>query len=198
MVDRDTWKAMSKGLGKLKMRMMGLVTRTKIAASVISGNGQIMTVDMLQGEQRGGAEYFEPHGLAGEVPPGAEGLAFAVGGSRDQIVVLCASRKSDTPDGRLPGEVDLYGLLKQRVRMHALGDISLEQVTGRVVYIGGTVNPLLPFVARNGDPVTLSPELLTWITNVTAVLNVVPGTIQAIAGGNSGVVAATSKGVKAG
>ncbi len=198
MVDRSTWKAINKIRDRLRMRISGLVTRAKIAASVVTGNGQIVGVLMLEGEERDGAEYFDTFGVASAPPPGSEGIAIAVGGSRDQVVVVCASPKGGTPEGRETGEVDFYGLLKQRMRMHLLGDVSIEPVAGRVVYIGSTVNPALPFVARGGDTVVMSAELALWVSNVTAVLNVVPGTITPIAGPNSGAVVASSKTTKVG
>lgn len=180
------------------MRLSGMVTRARIAASVVKGDGSIVTVQMLEGQERDGAEYFDTFGVASAPPPGSEGLAFAVGGSRDQIVILCASPKGDTPAGRVTGEVDFYGLMKQRMRMHLLGDVSIEPVTGRVVYIGSTVNPTLPFAARGGDNVLLSAELTLWISNVTAVLNAIPGTIAPITSTNAGSVVASSKTTKVG
>lgn len=158
-------------LGKLKSRMMGLVTRTKITSSVVTGQGQIVTVSLLQGQSRDGAEVFEPYGIAGAVPEGAEGIAISVGGSSDQLVVVCASPKGSTPEGRLPGEVDLYSTHGQVIRLHTDGSISLQPGAQGFVYTGSAPNPALPLVNGHGDNCVPTQTMAAWMAQVQAALS---------------------------
>ena len=168
---RDDWRPIRRALERLRMRIAGLVTRSSVTGSTTTTQGQILNVAMLQGEARAGVEYFEPYGIAGAVPTGATALVLAVGGSRDQVVALCASPKGSTPEGRLAGEVDLYGPQGQRIRMHADGSISVLQGGTGTVYLGSDVNPAAPAANRSGDPVNPNPAMIQWMSGVTAAIS---------------------------
>ena len=197
MVNRDVAMFVRKMVDKVISRLRGLVTRASIQDSTVTGQGQVVTARMLQGETRPGAEYFEPYGIAGAVPEGSTGVALAVGGSRDHVIVVCASPKGGTPEGRQAGEVDIYSRFGQRIRLHLDGSISLLPDGTGQVYLGSDVNPALPQVARNGDSVPVSASFAAWAANVTAALNVVPGTVTAPVPTTAGSVTATSSNVRA-
>lgn len=177
MVSADEWSSIRRKFAKLKQRMMGLITRARVGDSAVTSQGQVVGAKLLQGEARDGAEYFEPYGIAGAVPTGSTGLAFAVGGSRDQIVVLCASQKGGTPDGRLAGEVDIYSQHGQVIRLHTDGSISLQPADGGTVVLGGAPGAQ-PFVNRNGDSVTPDAQMATWMGAVQAALVACAGYIN--------------------
>ena len=113
---------------------------------------------------------YEPYGLAGAVPDGSEGVAIAIGGSRDNVIVVCASPKGGTPDGRKPGEVDVYSTHGQRIRLHEDGSISLTPSGQGKVYLGSEPNPALPFVNGHGDDCTMTPEFIAWAGLVSSAL----------------------------
>ena len=165
------WNAVRRLVDKIKMRLSGLITRARVVSSAVTGRGQILTVGMLQGETRDAAEMFEPYGLAGAVPTGSEGIAFSVGGSRDQVIVVCASPKGGTPEGRAAGEVDIYSEHGQFIRLHTDGSISLQPGPTGFVYTGDAPNPATPIANRNGDPCTPTTEFATWMTAVVAALS---------------------------
>ena len=195
---RDQMNAVRRMFERMRMRIFNLVSRATVSTSTTGARGATVGIKALQGDDRDGAEYFEPYGIAGAVPVGSEGVALAIGGSNDQVIVVCASNKGGTPAGRLPGEVDIYSQHGQRIRLHADGSISLLQGSAGTVYLGTDVNPAAPAANRNGDLVSGSTELLTWITNVTAVLNVVPGTIAPLAGTTVGSTVASQSTTKVG
>jgi len=161
---------------RLKQRIFNLITRSSVTASTTALRGATLGIQGVEGEDRDGAEYFEPFGLAGAVPVGSEGIALDVGGTNDQIVVVCASPKGSTPEGRQIGEVDLYAAYGQRIRLHADGSISLLQGSTGTVYVGTDVNPAAPLANRSGDPVIPSAELIAWMTAASALLNIPTGT----------------------
>ena len=159
---------------KLKQRMAMMVTRVTVRGSSVGKNGQVSTVDMLQGIDRDDAEVFEPYGVSSFLPPGAAGVGVAVGGSSDQLAVLGAAPRGVQPTGKLVGEVDFYSIYGQVLRMHTDGSIShLPGLLGSV-YLGSTVNPALPYAAAGGDLVIPGAALITWMAAVTALLP--PGT----------------------
>ena len=149
---RDQMNAVRRMFERMKMRVFNLVSRATISTSTTGVRGATVGIKALQGDDRDGAEYFEPYGIAGAVPVGAEGVALAIGGSNDQVIVVCASDKGGTPEGRLPGEVDIYSQHGQRIRLHADGSISLLQGSAGTVYLGTDVNPAAPAANRAGAP----------------------------------------------
>lgn len=179
MVDRTSWNAIKGMIRKLRQRLAMMVTRARITSSTVGANGQTATVDMLQGIQRDGAEVFEPYGVSSFLPPGAEAVALAVGGSGDQVAVLGAAPRGGVPEGKLPGEVDFYSAHGQVIRCHVDGSISISpgSVLGvpGTVYTGSAVDPLLPYTAAGGDSVIPSAQLIAWMTAASALLNVPPG-----------------------
>lgn len=178
---RDDWRPIRRALHKAMMRIAGLVTRANVSGSTTGAQGQTLTVQMLQGETQAAVEYFEPYGIAGAVPTGSTALVFAVGGSRDQLVALCASPKGDTPEGRAPGEVDFYGPQQQRIRCHADGSISVLSAGAGTVYLGSDVNPAAPAANRDGDPVIQSQALIEWMGLVgSAITSLSGGTLEAV------------------
>lgn len=197
-MNRAEWNAVRRIVDKLKMRLSGLITRARVVSSAVTGRGQILTVGMLQGETRDAAEMFEPYGLAGAVPTGSEGVAFSVGGSRDQVIVVCASPKGGTPTGRQGGEVDIYSEHGQFIRLHTDGSISLQPGPSGFVYTGGEPDATMPFVNRNGDPCNASTAFATWITQVTAAANTAaPGSVTPFTAAQIATTFATATKTKA-
>lgn len=178
MVARESLRAMSKLKASLMSRLRGMITRSRVASSSVTGQGQSLTLDMYEGEQRDSVEYFESYGISGAVPTGSTCLAFAAGGSRDQVIALGASPKGSIPAGKLAGEVDYWSVHGQRIRHHASGDTSIQPGPTGIVYLGSGVNPALPNVAASGDSITINVNLISWMEAVAALLNVPPGTFE--------------------
>lgn len=176
MVERDTIRALEKLKIHIGSRLRGMVTRARVAASKVTLQGQSVTLDLLEGEQRDSVEYFENYGMSGAVPTGSTCLAFAAGGSRDQIIALGASPKGSIPEGKLPGEVDYWSIHGQRIRHHITGDTSIQAAPAGegdagVVYLGSDVNPLLPFVNGHGDVCIPTTAMITFMAQVVAALS---------------------------
>lgn len=69
---------------------------------------QAVQVEIRAGEVRDGAEHFQTYGLTSKPFVGAEGIALAVGGSTDHMVVICVDDRRYRVKGLADGEVCLY------------------------------------------------------------------------------------------
>ena len=168
-------RAIRRMMDRAMSRVRGVVTRATISGTSQGANGATMAVSMLTDESHAGAEYFEPYGVSGSVPNGADAIVLSIGGSRDNLGVVCASPRGSEPTGKQSGEVDYWSIHGQKIRHHTGGDTSIAVGAAGILYLGSEPNLALPFVARSGDPVAASAPQLTWAGAVTAALATLTG-----------------------
>jgi phage gp45-like len=123
---------------------------------------QAVQVTLRADEVRAGAEHFQHYGFTSVPLPGAEGIALAVGGSTDHVVVINVDDRRYRKKGLLPGETCLYtkwgdyilireGEIVVKHATKVVIDAPLVEITGNVT-VAGTV-------VAQGDVVGLGTSL---------------------------------------
>lgn len=95
-------------LQRLANRVRLTVGRCVLAAVNDDLKLQGVQVELLSGEVRDGCERMQDYGFTSHPHPGAEGVALAVGGSRDHVLVLAVGDRRYRLKGLEQGEVAMY------------------------------------------------------------------------------------------
>ena len=113
--------------------------RVELVSAREEGGQQLVDAHGLAGERFTRVLRMEPHGFASVPPAGSQGIALAIGGRRDQMVMIGVEHTR--PAGLAGGDVALYHpdgrILKYAAgaTSWALGDMPLTLTTSGMVTI---------------------------------------------------------------
>ena len=106
-------------------RVMMMVARGVVKYAEDKGGLQVLQVELLNGELRGGIERPQTYGHSSKAPAGAEAFCVFVGGNRDHGLALSVTHRASRPRNVKDGESMLYDDQEQRVYLSRDGiDIS--------------------------------------------------------------------------
>lgn len=138
-----------------------LSSLVKIVTADDAGPIQVLRVEGLVGELREGVSRFGEFGFASNPPAGATGVALALGGNREDLVVIATedrdSRRKNLPEGAAvvyaaaPGATELaldpLGIATLRAYLGATiqanQDVSVSSVNGSILLIAGPSSILI-------------------------------------------------------
>jgi phage baseplate assembly protein V len=106
---------------------------------------QAVQVRLSGNEVRDDIERIQEYGFSSVPLPGAEGVALAVGGNRDHLVIVAMDDRRYRPTGQAGGEVSLYNHTGASVALKADGSIVVVAAgTGKAKIGGATLTQALP------------------------------------------------------
>lgn len=135
--------AIERSLGRLAGRVRLAIGRAVLGLVNDATRLQAVQVQVRADEVRDEAEHFQHYGFTSVPLPGAEGVALAVGGSTDHIVVLNIDDRRYRARGLAAGEVCLYTRWGDRIVLRESG-IEIEHtsqvtITAPLVQINGNL-----------------------------------------------------------
>lgn len=95
-------------LAPLQRSLSNLLARAVVTGIEAAGKMQLLQVDLLAGEAKGGVEHLEPYGFTAHPRKGAEGLAVFLDGDRSHGLVIMVGDRRFRLRGLAEGEVALY------------------------------------------------------------------------------------------
>lgn len=128
-------RAMSAMMAPLARRLRGMITRVTIGSVDDSGRLQRVRLSGLAAELAT-AERLQHYGLSAVPPSGSTAVMLAPGAGRSNGVVIGADPMT-RPTGLADGEVWLYAVHGQTIRLLTSGDIELHPAEGGVVRVVG-------------------------------------------------------------
>lgn len=134
--------AIERSLGRLAGRVRLAIGRAVLGLVNDATRLQAVQVQVRADEVRDAAEHFQHYGFTSVPLPGAEGVALAVGGSTDHIVVLNIDDRRYRQRGLAAGEVCLYT---------RWGDRIILRESGIEIVHASQVTITAPLVQINGD-----------------------------------------------
>lgn len=100
--------AMKAALTAQANRVRMMVSRAVLSGVDDSKTMQTVQIDLLDEETQDGVEHFQPYGFAAHPRPGAEGVAFSVGGLRGHTLLLNVADRRYRMTGLAEGEVAIH------------------------------------------------------------------------------------------
>lgn len=176
-MDRQTFKEVSRLIAPLKRRLRLIATRAVVSLITDSKGMQRAQVTGLAGEAMD-PEHMQPGGLSHVPLPGAEGVFLAVGGARDDGVVICISDRRYRPKGLQLGETALYNdapaATQCVITLKADGSVLVEapqsvSIKAPTVQMSASGAPVEPFVKGQ----SMKTALDTWKTALGVYLTAV-------------------------
>lgn len=134
--------ALDRSLNRLAGRVRLAIGRAVLGLVNDATRLQAVQVQVREGEVRDDAEHFQHYGFTSVPLPGAEGIALAVGGSTDHLVVLNLDDRRHRPTGLAAGEVCLYT---------KWGDVIKLRESGIEIVHASRVTITAPLVQVNGN-----------------------------------------------
>ncbi len=132
----------------LKVKLGMMVTRVVINAIQDAPGLQTVTLEALAGEVFDQIEHMQQGGITHAPLKGAEAVMLALGGSRENLVVLAASNREFRPKNAVAGETIMHAAELDGVHARVAPGGALE-----VVKAGGA-DPADDFVAMAGKVLT--------------------------------------------
>lgn len=117
-------RAIDRAIAAITARLRSMVQRVVLSSLADSGGIQIVTVKGLGPHVRK-AEHMQPAGLTSR-PTAGEGVAVAVNGNTDHLVVLGMANRSHRPTDLAAGDTAIYDEHDGEIHMSATG-IELHQ-----------------------------------------------------------------------
>lgn len=172
----------------LRNRVYTMITRAVIESADDTDGMQVLKINLLAGETRDKVERFQNFGFTSNPPTKSEGVALAVGGNRDHLIVVVAgdrvSRIKDLKSGEsafhnekgdhltFKNTGDLKGEISNNVELEIsenmemiLKKIKIENETGEVIdLLVQTLTALSvePFIVNKGTFSTIKTQLETF------------------------------------
>lgn len=112
---------MSDLFATLARRIRLIASRAVLRLVDDAGGLQLVQLTLLADETRDGVERFQDYGLTSRPHPGAEGVAIALGGSRDHLVAIRIDDRRYRLRALAAGEVALYDDLGHQVHLTRAG-----------------------------------------------------------------------------
>lgn len=134
--------ALGRVMEPIARRVRLMVARAVIELVNDATRMQSVQVSLLSDELRDSVERFQEYGFTSVPLPGAEGVALAVSGNRDHVVVVATDDRRYRKLGMQPGEVAIYNNVGDYVILKA-GEIEVRH--------GTKVTITAPLVAISGN-----------------------------------------------
>jgi len=115
-------------LEPLTRRVMGMVAKAKILASMAGKNIDVMKIDLGHGEIKSSVDSMQDYGLASKPVNGAQAIVLMITGSRDHPVIVATDDYRYRPV-LLAGEVALYSKFGQVIKLNKNNKISIGNGT---------------------------------------------------------------------
>lgn len=103
-----TDRSMMRHLAPLQRGLRNLLARAVVTGIDAAGKMQLLQVQLLADEVKGGVEHLEPYGYTSHAKPGAEALAVFLDGDRSHGLVIMVGDRRYRLKGLAQGEVALY------------------------------------------------------------------------------------------
>lgn len=113
-------------LRELTRRARLMVGRCLLRRSKDGTGLQTLQVGLLKGETRDRVERFQEYGFTSRPHRGAEGVAVAVGGNRDHLLVIAVDDRRYRLQGLAEGEVALYTDEGDKIHLKRNGEILIS------------------------------------------------------------------------
>lgn len=131
---------LQKLLRPLVTRIANVVSRGEITRVDDAKRGQLVQVELLDGETREDVERPQNYGFTSVPLEGAEVVVVCVGGSRDHAFVVAADDRRHRVKGLEPGEVAVYHHGGSRIVLRNSGNIDVEASADLSVFATGNLN----------------------------------------------------------
>lgn len=131
-----------RSLARLAGRVRLAIGRAVLSLVEDTAKLQAVQVQVRADEVRDQAEHFQHYGFTSVPLPGAEGVALAVGGSTDHVVVINLDDRRYRKKGMAPGEVAIYTKWGDEIWLRD-GEIHIKHAT--------KVSITAPLVQINGN-----------------------------------------------
>lgn len=134
--------AVDRALSRLSGRVRLAIGRAVLNLVNDASKLQSVQVQVRADEVRDDAEHFQSYGFTSVPLPGAEGIALAVGGSTDHVVVINVDDRRYRKTGMAAGEVAIYTQWGDEIWLRQ-GEIHIKHAT--------KVSITAPLVQINGN-----------------------------------------------
>ena len=153
-------------LRPLKNRIYTTITRGIIETANDSDGMQVVKATLLAGEVRSDIERFQNFGFSSNPPANSECVALAMGGNRDNLIIVVADDRATRPTGLEEGESVQYN--KNGDKMHLKNDGTLEGTLSKNMEI--TLKKL-KFENDNGELIDLLFQMSTALAAEPFIVN---------------------------
>ncbi len=146
----DFINALQRAQAPLKNKVQLMIGRAIIAAAKDDGKINSLQIKALAGESFDQIRRFQDFGFTSMPPVGTEAVILAMGGNRENLVVVATDHRASRTTGLLPGESAIYtddgtvmkfkksGNVELTTATKVLITCPLSEITGNVK-IGGTL-----------------------------------------------------------
>lgn len=95
-------------LQSLQRQLLGLIGRAVVKSINAASKCQMIDVELLAGQQKGGIEHLEPYGFTSRANAGAEAVVLFPDGDRSHAIAITVSDRRYRLKGLKTGEVAFY------------------------------------------------------------------------------------------
>ena len=95
-------------LQSLQRQLLGLIGRAVVKSINAASKCQMIDVELLAGQPKGGIEYLEPYGFTSCAKAGADAVVLFPDGDRSHAIAITVSDRRYRIKGLKTGEVALY------------------------------------------------------------------------------------------
>lgn len=126
-------------LSRLRDRILLMTARCTLSLVDDRLRMQEVQVLLLSAERRSGLERVQEYGFTSVPLPGAEAVAVFYGGNRADGAVVATDDRRHRPRGWAPGEVGLYAVPGQLLKMDEAGNLHINAPGDIVLNAGGNI-----------------------------------------------------------
>lgn len=105
----------------LQRQLLGLIGRAVVKSINAASKCQMIDVELLAGQPKGGIEYLEPYGFTSRAKAGADAVVLFPDGDRSHAIAITVSDRRYRMKGLKTGEVALYDDQGQSVTLTRAG-----------------------------------------------------------------------------
>lgn len=158
-MNRDDFRDIWAMLAPLKRKLALVATRVVVSLVKDDRGTQGLQAEGLEDEIFDGTEHMQPGGLSHVPLAGAEGIALAIGGARDNAVIICVGDRRYRVKGLAGGETAIFneGATQSKTVYRANGDIETTLAALAKVKMGAATESFV-----KGD--TFVTAFTTWLT----------------------------------
>ncbi len=198
----DFLAALQRAQAPLKNKVQLMIGRAIIAAATESGQIQENQVKVLAGESFDGVRRFQDFGFTSMPPEGTEAVVLALGGNRENLIIVATDHRAYRTLGLLPGESAMYTDDGTVMKFKKGGFVELVSATKVTVtcplteYIGNmTISGTLGVAGATTLSATLSVAGAATMAAISAAALTAAGAVAAATVTAAGVSIATIKSV---
>jgi phage baseplate assembly protein V len=129
MRESDFINAMQRILQPLKARVLLMVGRAIIAAVKDSTSIQEAQLSALKGESLDGVQRIQEFGFTSNPPPGSEAIIVALGGNRENVVIIATDNREVRIKNLASGETAIYTNDGTYIHLKKAGQVEVKAAT---------------------------------------------------------------------